>query len=147
MPSGLRVRCWRGLGRHCRSATISSIGGRDAQRAAPLVEDVHHIRFAELNPDWPSSRTFRVIPVEVPVDAAHGDIQWHAFDRPAAHLLERGSDDANQVTVVLATEVGLDVPAVILYVSHRTSPEITRARAGPSRTSSAPVSSMSSATP
>ena len=68
-------------------------------------------------------------------------------DRPAAHLLERRSDDANQVTVVLAAEIGLDLPTVVFYGSHRTSPEITRARAAPSRTSSAPVSSMSSATP
>ena len=66
---------------------------------------------------------------------------------PAAHLLERRPDDANQVTVVLATEIRLDLATVVFYDSHRTSPEITRARVAPSRTSSAPVSSMFSATP
>src|SRR5688572_2847018 len=126
---------------------MNVVRSRDAQRAAPLVEHVHDIGLAELDPDRPSPRAFRVIPLEVAIDTTPRHVQRHAFRRPPAHLLERWSDDANEVTVVPATEIRLDLPAIVFYGNHRTSPEITRARAAPSRTSSAPVSSMSSATP
>src|SRR5215204_5314497 len=124
-----------------------AVSGGDAQCATPLVEDVHHIRFAKLNADRPASWTFGVVAIEVAIDAPHRHIQGDAFDRPAAHLLERWSHDPNQMTVVLPAEMRFHLPAVVFYGSHRTSPEITRSRATPSRTSNAPLSSMSSATP
>ena len=40
-------------------------------------------------------------------------VERHAARRPAADLLERRADDANQVAVVLAAEVRLDLPAVL----------------------------------
>ena len=56
-----------------------TVRGGDAQRATPLVEDVDHVGFAELDAHRPPSRTFGVVALEVPIDAAHRDIQGHAL--------------------------------------------------------------------
>src|SRR5262245_13168090 len=138
MTAIVRVRGWRRL---CGRVTR-----RDAQGAAPVVEDVEDVGLAELDADRPASRPFCVVAIEVPIDTALGNSQRNTSDGPAADLLERRSDDANEMAVIFAAQVRLDLPAIVFYASHRTSPDITLARVIPSRTSSAPVSSMSSAT-
>src|SRR6185503_5357009 len=85
---------------------------RHADGSSPLVEHVEHVGLAELDAHGPPPRPLRVVALEVAIDPAHGELQRDAALRPAADLLERGADDANQVAVVLATEVVLDPPAV-----------------------------------
>ena len=60
-----------------------------------------------------------VVALEVAIDAATRHLERHAARRPAADLLERGPDDANQVAVVLAAEIRLDLPAVLRQVAFR----------------------------
>ena len=93
--------------------STSSTAAGNAHGAAPLVEDVEDVRFAELDAHRPTARALGVVALEVPIDAAARDRERHAARRPAADLLERRADDANQVPVVLAAEMRLHLSAVL----------------------------------
>ena len=54
-----------------------------------------------------------VVALEIAIDAAEGDLQRHALRGPARDEIERRPDHANQVAVVLLTQVGFDLAAVI----------------------------------
>ena len=137
-----------------RPAAGSSTGGppsasagddADADRAPPLVEGVEHVGLAELHAHRPPARSLAVVALEVPVDAGPGHLQRDALVGPAHHPLERRPDDADQVTVVLAAQVRLDLAAVgacskiaitaaiacdrAIQSCHCSSPAITRSRA------------------
>src|SRR5262245_36160147 len=81
--------------------------------AAPLVEDIEDVRLAEVNLHRPPPRTRPVVALEVTIDPLERDLDRDAARRPGRHHLEGRSDDADQVPVVLPTEVGLDLAAVI----------------------------------
>src|SRR4029453_9248337 len=67
---------------------------------------------------------------------------------PAAHAVERGANDANEVSVVLAGEIAFDGAAEFGRVPNPpTSPLMTRSVEPPARTSSAPSASMPAVTP
>src|SRR3954447_11414910 len=90
-----------------RRGICPRITAGDANRAAPSVEQIEDVRFAELNPDRSPPRPFRVIALAVLIDPllCHG--QRHALRGPAAHLLEHRPDDPYQVPLVLLTEIAL----------------------------------------
>src|SRR5512145_1733532 len=89
------------------------IRDRDAQCATPFIEDIQDVGLAELDAHRAPTRPLRVVPIEIAIDAPHRDGQRHALRRPATHLFERRPDDANEVTVVLAAEIGLDLATVV----------------------------------
>src|SRR5205085_10441636 len=84
----------------------------DAERAAPLVEQVEHVGVTEIDLHRPPPRALAVVTLEVPIDAGAGDLERHALLGPARHDLERRPDHANQMAVVLAAQIGLDLTAV-----------------------------------
>src|SRR4030095_6760062 len=68
---------------------------------------------------------------------------------PPEDLLERGTDDANQMAIVLTTEIRLDRAAVLVgrLYNHLTSPDLIFRVPVPTLTTNAPSSSMFSARP
>ena len=122
---------------------------RNSDCAPPFVERVEDVRLAKLNPHRSASRPFRVIPFEVAIDSVIGDAYWHTLRGPLQHLLEGGTDDSNQVAVVLLAEIRLDRPAVLIrgFYSHRTSPDLILSVPSAPVTISAPSLSMFSASP
>src|SRR5690348_17858539 len=101
-PAGLRLVALAGSGRG------------HTHGAPPFVEHVQHVGLAELHLDGPAARTFRVIALEAAIDAPAGHLDWNAARRPAADLLEHRADNANQMAVVLAAQIRLDLAAVFL---------------------------------
>ena len=77
----------------------------DADRAAPILEEVEDVSLAELDPDWTPSGGACLQTLAVSVDAAIRNRQRHAALGPAAHLFERRPDDPHEVAAVLPTEV------------------------------------------
>src|SRR6188508_2134080 len=118
-----------------------------ADSPAPFGENVHHVRVAELHPNGTATRAFGVVALKVAIDAAIGGLEWHTLFRPRAHPFESRTDDANEMTIVLATEIRLDGATIVVVYSHRTSPENIRVTPSIVRTSSAPESSIPCATP
>src|SRR5690606_29913745 len=119
-----------------------------ADRTAPLVEDVEDVGLAVLDPDRPTAGALRVVALHAAVDAAVRHLERHTALGPAAHALECRSDDADEMAVVLAGQVGFERAAVLVGAhSHRTSPAVTGTVAPARRTSSAPVSSIPAVTP
>src|SRR2546426_287639 len=72
-----------------RDALQTVPNGGHTRRAPPLVEHVKHVRFAEIDLDWPPSRALRVVAFEVPIDALERDLERHALRRPACDQIER----------------------------------------------------------
>ncbi len=111
MPSRLRSSAASG------SVPVSRRPGgsrlRDPDRPAPLVEGVEHVGLAELDPHRPATRTLRVVALEVAIDPVAGDLERHSPRGPSEHLLEGGTDDPNQVAVVLAAQIRFDGAAVL----------------------------------
>src|SRR5262245_55516709 len=77
----------------------------DSNGAAPFIERIENIRFAKSDLDGTAPRTFCVVAIEVAIDAFARDLQRDTALRPFADLFERGSDDPDEMPVVLATEV------------------------------------------
>ena len=89
--------------------------------AAPLVEHIEHVRFAEVDLHRPPPRPLAVVALEVAIDAAQAPPS--AARRCAAQrdtMLERRTDDPDQMSVVLAAQVGFDLAAVLGHVIHCT---------------------------
>ena len=87
---------------------------RDAHCAAPFVEHVQHVSFAELDPDRPPATVPGVVPLQVSVDAPVDDLQRHALIAPRTDGFERRTDDANEVPFVPAAQIRLNRPAVFV---------------------------------
>ena len=86
----------------------------DTDGTAPFVECIQDVRFAELDPDGTSARSFRVVALDVSIDASEDCLERNALRCPLAHLLESGPDDPNQVSVVFPAQIGFDLPAVLV---------------------------------
>ena len=85
-----------------------------ADRSPPRVERVEDVGFTELDANGPPRLQARpCAPLQRAVNSLQHDFDRNAAIFPASHLVERGSDDANQVPVVLPAQVGLDLPAVV----------------------------------
>ena len=93
---GFAIRGW-GFGLLC-----------EAHRAPPLVEDIEHVRFAEVDLHRTPSRSLSIVALEVAIDPLARNFERHALRRPAGHEIERRSGDADQMPVVLPAEVNLD---------------------------------------
>src|SRR5262245_52593479 len=120
----------------------------ETNRAAPFVEYIEHVGLAEIDPHWAAARPLRIVAFEVAIDPGEHDFQRDTGFGPPAHAVEGGTDDANEMSVVLAGEIRLDVAAVFVRVhNHSTSPPMTRSVDPPDRTSSAPSPSMPAVTP
>jgi hypothetical protein len=91
---------------------------RDANRAAPLIERIEHVGFTELDAHRTPARPFPVVALEVAIDASLRDAKRDTLPRPADHLLERRTNDADEVAIVLAAQVGFDFAAVGLDIDH-----------------------------
>ena len=87
--------------RRQRDASTSCVTPTARRQSSNSVEDVG---LAELDADRPAPRSFRVVALAVPIDAAEGHGERHALRRPARHLLEDRPDDANQVAFVLSRQ-------------------------------------------
>src|SRR5206468_12829949 len=85
----------------------------DADRAAPAVEEIENVGLTELDPNGTAPRPLCVVPLAILIDPAERDLQRHAKGCPSAHLLERWSNDANQVPFVLAAEVRFNLAGVL----------------------------------
>ena len=99
-------------------ARCLQLHARDADGAAPVVERIAHVGVTELDAHRTAARAFAIVPLEVAIDAGEGHLERNALARPAGHLLERRADDADQVAVVLATEVRFDLAAVVFRRNH-----------------------------
>ena len=89
---------------------------RNRQRTyctSPVVEEIENVRLAELDPNRTTARPFGVVAFAVLIDPPKRDLQRHAPRRPSADLLERRSDNANQVPLVLLAKVSFDFAAVV----------------------------------
>src|SRR5688572_5005325 len=84
----------------------------DADRTPPVVERIQHIRLAELDPHRTASRSLRLVPLAAAIDAAERNLERDPAFSPRAHLFESRPDDPDQMALVLAAEVGLDLAAV-----------------------------------
>ena len=84
----------------------------DPDRAPPFVEGIQNVRLAEFDPHRTATWSFGVVAFEVSIDSVTRNLQRHSPAGPPEDLLERGTDDANQMAIVLTTEVGLDCAAV-----------------------------------
>ena len=91
---------------------------RHAYRPPPIVESIENVRFTEFDANRPSPGAFRVVPLEVPVDASEGDFQRNATVGPSAHLLEGRPYDPDEMPVILLTKVGFDIATKLRRVSH-----------------------------
>ena len=85
----------------------------DANGAAPFVEHIHDVGFAELHANGTPPRPLGVIPVEITIDSATGYLERHTSRLPGRHEVERRPGDPNQVTVILLAEVILYLAAVV----------------------------------
>jgi hypothetical protein len=86
---------------------------RQPNRPPPLVEDVEDIRFAEVDFDGTAPRALPVVPLEVAIDPLARHLERHALRGPSSHQIERWSGDADQMSVVLPTEIGFNVSTEI----------------------------------
>src|SRR5262245_38365040 len=91
---------------------------RNTNRAAPPIERIEDIGLAELDANRSASRTLAIVALEVPIDSGIGNLQRHPLLCPTRHLLEGRTDDADQVPVILATEIGFDVATVAFSGGH-----------------------------
>src|SRR5262249_5025078 len=117
---GLRARGSR-LG--ARGRGLGARSRLEPDRASPLVEDVEDVGLAEIDFDRPPPRSFPVVPLEVAIDASEGDLQRHTLLRPRRDAIERRPGDANQMTVVLSTEIGLYLPAEVSSLQSEINPK------------------------
>src|SRR5258705_3218092 len=156
----------------CRQASPTSLTHltcptrrRHANRSPPLVEHVEDIGLAELDRHGPPAPLLRLAALDTPIDAMHHDLQRNATPEPPLDQVEPWSKNLNQTPFVLATQISFYLSAVLpqfLYLgigiwdlgfgicrhaNHRTSPEPTLTIRSSMRTSSAPLASMSCATP
>src|SRR4030095_6511881 len=140
---------FRRLGTARRGRRRKSLLADNADGPPPFVERIENVGLAELDPDWPAARPVRVVPLEVPVDTLICDLDGHSPAGPSQHLLERWTDDPNQVAIVLPAQIRFDRPAVLIggVYNHRPSPDLMFCVAVPTFTISAPSSSMFSASP
>src|SRR5262249_38981874 len=89
-----------------------------------VFEGVEDVGLAELDRNrTPSPSRPRVVPVEIAIDAAIHDLERHPTAGPVTDLLEDGTRNPNQVTVVLSTEVRLDLPAISIDI-HKSKSEV-----------------------
>lgn len=86
---------------------------RDADGATPVVERVEDVVLTKLDPNGPPAWPLPVVTLEIPIDTRERHFQRNPFARPTGHLLERRTDDSDQMTVVLPTEVGLYFAAIV----------------------------------
>src|SRR5436190_339671 len=91
---------------------------RHAHGAAPVVEELEDVGFAEFHAHRPAPRSLGVVALAVPIDAAADDRERHALRRPPGHLLEHGPRNADQVAFILAAQVRFDLAAVLGDVGH-----------------------------
>ena len=114
MSAGLRAAA---------AGSASPCDWHDADRAAPVVEEVEDVALAELDAHRPAarapSRPLASQALAIPIDPAIRHGQRHAAVRPPAHLLERRSRDAHEVAAVLPTEIGFELAAVFRKIWHR----------------------------
>src|SRR5262245_54578671 len=85
----------------------------DPHRPAPFVEYVENVRLAEVDLHRAAPRTLAIVALEATIDAGPRDFERHSLHRPAGDEIERRTGDANQVPVILAAEIRLDLPAVL----------------------------------
>src|SRR6185503_5941646 len=118
-------------------------------RPPPLVEHIEHVGLTEIDPDRTPARTLTVVALEVPIDTRVRHPDWDAAFGPARHQIEGRPRDTDQMTVVLATEVGLDLPAEFRYVWFRshTSLRPRRVRSGSTCTMAGISGAITSASP
>src|SRR5690606_20733750 len=81
-------------------------------RPPPGIERVEDVSLAELDPQRTPAPAARVRALDAPVDPAEGDLERNTLGRPVADLLERRTDDPDQMTAVFLAQVGFDPPAV-----------------------------------
>src|SRR5205085_6989530 len=82
----------------------------------PYIEQLEHVPFAELDPDRPPARPFRVVALAIPIDAAKDDLQRNTGCGPAAYLFECRADNAHEMSFVLARQIRFDFAAVLASV-------------------------------
>src|SRR5262245_17231361 len=85
----------------------------DTHRPAPFVEYVENVRLAEVDLHRATPRTLAIVALEAAIDGGPRDFERHALHRPAGDEIERRTGDANQMPVILAAEIRLDLPAVL----------------------------------
>ena len=81
--------------------------------STPFVEGVEDIGFAEVDFHRPPPGALPGLALEAAVDPAERHVERHALSLPARDEIERRPDHADEVTVILPTQVGLDTPAVV----------------------------------
>ena len=87
-----------------------------AHRAPPVVERLAHVCFAELQ----AERTLRsagAMPVSFPTDAVEDQTEWNTIEGPRADELERGPDDTDEMSLVLARQMTFNLAAVLANVT------------------------------
>jgi hypothetical protein len=143
-----------------RSGGIGHGGGRQAERTAPIIEDVEHVAITEAHVQWPATGPLAVVALEGAIDARERHLERYSLLGPASHEVEGRTGDANQVPIVLAAQMRLHGAAVAVEIdalvdrrvriahSHVTSPA-RMARVSPPgvRTSNAPVRSTPDVVP
>ena len=96
----------------------ASPGARQADGAAPALEEVAYVRLAEFDPErtpgFPGA-----VPFGAQVDPAEDDAERHPLLRPLPHQRETRPDNAHQVPGVHAGQMVFDLAAVIADVDTR----------------------------
>jgi hypothetical protein len=102
----------------------------------PGVERIEHVTLTETDVHGTATGALAVVALEDPIDPFERDAQRDALLRPARHELECRTYNPDEMTIVLATEVCLNLAAVAAWInrrravrvgvhSHETSPEMT----------------------
>lgn len=99
-------------------------------RSTPLVEQLDYIGLAELDSEGTLASSLCVVPLKRAVDPSEHYPNRDLLLSPPIYQLERGTDDPNQVAVVLATEVRLDFATVSARI-HSTLPATMRSIRSP----------------
>ena len=79
----------------------------------PFVEGVEDIGLAEVDFHRPPAGTLPSVTLEAAVDSAERHVERHALSLPACDEIERRPYHADEVTIILPTQVGFDTPAVV----------------------------------
>src|SRR6478672_3878916 len=87
------------------------INALDADRSSPRIEQIEDVSLAEFDAHRAPPRSFCVIPLAVLIEPAESHFQRHSEVRPSTDLFERRADNADQMSFVLAAQIGLDLSA------------------------------------
>jgi hypothetical protein len=86
---------------------------RQTDRTAPFFKGIEYVGLTKRDVQRSPSSAFAMIPIEASIDPVERDFERHPSYSPIRYEIKRGSDDPNEMTIVLLAQIAFYLTAIV----------------------------------